>query len=102
MNFMRVVIMISGVNFVELNQKNKVKQKKIDKLPKKEKARVVKNHINYIGRVEGAENNGEHSLFGTINNDDKVYEMEKRQILSYIENKVSKGAYVYKTVITMT
>lgn len=94
--------MISGVNFIDLNQKNKAKQKKIDRLSNKKRATIVRAHINYIGRIEGAESNGEHSLFGTLNNNENVYEMKKTDILAYIKDKVSTGAYVYKTVISLT
>lgn len=94
--------MLSGVNFIELNQKNRAKQKKIDRLSNKQRATVIKAHINYIGRIERAENNGKHSLFGTLNNNENVYEMEKKDILTYIKDSVSRGAYVYKTVISLT
>lgn len=94
--------MISGTNFIDLNQKNKTKQKKIEKLSNKQRATVIKSHINYIGRTEGAENNGEHSLFGTLNNNENVYRMKKSDILAYIKDKVSSGAYVYKIVISLT
>lgn len=94
--------MISGTNFIDLNQKNKTKQKKIERLSNKQRATVIKSHINYIGRTEGAENNGEHSLFGTLNNNENVYRMKKSDILAYIKDKVSSGAYVYKTVISLT
>ena len=94
--------MISGTNFIDLNKKNKTKQKKIDRLSNKQRATVIKSHINYIGRTEGAENNGEHSLFGTLNNNENVYGMKKSDILADIKDKVSSGAYVYKTVISLT
>lgn len=94
--------MISGTNFIDLNQKNKTKQKKIERLSNKQRGTVIKSHINYIGRTEGAENNGEHSLFGTLNNNENVYRMKKSDILAYIKDKVSSGAYVYKTVISLT
>lgn len=94
--------MISGTNFIDLNKKNKTKQKKIDRLSNKQRATVIKSHINYIGRTEGAENNGEHCLFGTLNNNENVYGMKKSDILAYIKDKVSSGAYVYKTVISLT
>lgn len=94
--------MISGTNFIDLNKKNKAKQQKIDRLSNKQRATVIKSHINYIGRTEGAENNGEHSLFGTLNNNENVYRMKKSDILAYIKDKVSSGAYVYKTVISLT
>ncbi len=94
--------MISGTNFIDLNQKNKTKQEQIDRLSNKQRATVIKTHVNYIGKTDGAENNGEHSLFGTLNNNENVYEMKKSHILSYIKNKVSTGAYVYKTVISLT
>ncbi len=94
--------MISGTNFIDLNQKNKTKQKKIERLSNKQRATVIKSHINYIGRTEGAENNGEHSLFGTLNNNENVYRMKKSDILAYIKDKVSSGAYVYKIVISLT
>lgn len=94
--------MISGTNFIDLNKKNKAKQKKIDRLSNKQRATVIKSHVNYIGRIEGAENNGEHSLFGTLNNNEDVYGMKKSDILAYIKDKVSSEAYVYKTVISLT
>ena len=94
--------MISGTNFIDLNQKNKTKQKKIERLSNKQRATVIKSHINYIGRTEGAENNSEHSLFGTLNNNENVYRMKKSDILAYIKDKVSSGAYVYKIVISLT
>ena len=94
--------MISGTNFIDLNKKNKAKQKKIDRLSNKQRATVIKSHVNYIGRIEGAENNGEHSLFGTLNNNEDVYGVKKSDILAYIKDKVSSGAYVYKTVISLT
>lgn len=94
--------MISGTNFIDLNKKNKAKQQKIDRLSNKQRATVIKSHINYIGRTEGAENNGEHSLFGTLNNNENVYRMKKSDILAYIKDKVSSGAYVNKTVISLT
>lgn len=94
--------MISGVNFIDLNRKNKAKQKAIDILTNKQRATVIRSHVEYIGRTEGAENNGEHSLFGTLDNNDNVYEMKKTDILSYIKNKVSEGCYVNKTVISLT
>lgn len=81
---------------------NKAKQKKIDKLSNKKRATVVSAHVNYIGRIDGSESNGEHSLFGTLNNNENVYEMKKNDILAYIKDKVSTGAYVYKTVISLT
>lgn len=94
--------MISGTNFIDLNQKNKAKQEKIDRLSNRQRATVIKSHVNYIGKTEGAENNGEHSLFGTLNGNENVYEMKKSNILAYIKDKVSTGAYVYKTVISLT
>lgn len=94
--------MISGTNFIDLNQKNKAKQEKIDRLSNKQRATVIKTHVNYIGKTDGAENNGEHSLFGTLNNNENIYEMKKSHILAYIKNKVSIGAYVYRTVISLT
>lgn len=94
--------MISGTNFIDLNQKNRDKQEQIDRLSNKQRATIIKTHVNYIGKTDGAENNGEHSLFGTLNNNENVYEMKKSHILAYIKNKVSTGAYVYKTVISLT
>lgn len=94
--------MINGTNFIDLNQKNKAKQEKIDRLSNRQRATVIKSHVNYIGKIEGAENNGEHSLFGTLNGNENVYEMKKSNILAYIKDKVSTGAYVYKTVISLT
>ena len=94
--------MISGVNFIDLNRKNKAKQKAIDMLTNKQRATVIRSHVEYIGRTEGAENNGEHSLFGTLDNNDNVYEMKKADILAYIKDKVSEGSYVNKTVISLT
>lgn len=94
--------MIKGINWIDLNQKYREKQKTFDRLPKKEKAKIIVDHVNYIGRTEGAENNGEHSLFGTLQNDDNVYNMTKKEILGNIKSKVIAGAYVYKTVVSMT
>lgn len=94
--------MIKGINWIDLNQKHREKQKAFDKLPNKEKAKIIVDHINYIGRTEGAENNGEHSLFGTLQNDDNVYNMTKKEILDNIKSKVIAGAYLYKTIISMT
>jgi len=94
--------MIKGVNWIDLNQKHRDKQKIFDKLSNREKAKIIVEHINYIGRTEGAENNGEHSLFGTLSNNDEVYNMSKKQILEHIKAKVVSGAYVYKTVVSIT
>ena len=58
--------MIAGVNFINLNAKNKKFQLRINNLSPNKKAKVMKLHINYIGRIKGAMNNGEHSLFGKI------------------------------------
>ena len=93
--------MIKGINWIDLNQKYRKKQKIFDGLPNKVKAKIIGDHIAYIGRTEGAENNGEHSLFGTLQNDDNVYNMTKREILRNIKSKVTAGAYVYKTVVSM-
>ena len=94
--------MIKGINWIDLNQKNRAKQKAFDRLPNREKAKIIKDHVNYIGRTEGAENNGEHILFGTLSNNDDVYNMSKKEILDHIKTKVIAGAYVYKTIISMT
>ena len=94
--------MVKGINWIDLNQKHREKQKEFDKLSNREKAKIISEHISYIGRTEGAENNGEHSLFGTLQNNDNVYDMTKKEILDYIKSKVIAGAYVYKTVISMT
>lgn len=94
--------MIKGVNWIDLNQKYREKQKTFDRLPNKVKAKIIVEHINYIGRTEGAENNVEHSLFGTLQNDDNVYNMTKKAILGYIKSKVTAGAYIYKTVVSIT
>ena len=40
--------MIKGVNWVDLNQKHRQKQKQFDKLPNREKAKIIVDHINYI------------------------------------------------------
>ena len=93
--------MISGINFIDLNQKDKTKQQKFNKLSNLQKAKVIKSHINYIGRIEGAENNGKHSIFGTLNGNEEVYKMDKSDILAYIDKKVSSGAYVFKVVISL-
>ena len=93
--------MIKGINWIDLNQKYREKQKIFDRLSNREKAKIIIDHVNYIGRTEGAENNGEHSLFGTLQNDDNVYNMTKKEILSNIKSKVIAGAYVYKTVVSM-
>lgn len=94
--------MIKGVNWIDLNQKYREKQKAFDKLPNKVKAKIIGEHVDYIGRTEGAENNGEHSLFGTLQNDDNVYNMTKKAILGYIKSKVIAGVYIYKTVVSIT
>lgn len=94
--------MVSGVNFIDFNLKNKAKQKTYEEMPPKARARVISDHINYIARIEGAANNGEHSLFGTLQDNDNVSELPKSEILSYIRDKVKNGAYVYKTVISLT
>lgn len=94
--------MIKGVNWIDLNQKYREKQKAFDRLSNREKAKIIVDHVNYIGRTEGAENNGEHSLFGTLQNDDNVYNMTKKAILEYIKSKVTAGAYIYKTVVSIT
>ena len=86
--------MIKGVNWIDLNQKYREKQKAFDRLSNREKAKIIVDHINYIGRTEGAEHNGEHSLFGTLQNDDDVYNMSKKEILEHIKSKVIAGAYV--------
>ena len=69
--------MISGVNFINLNAKNKKFQLRINNLSPNKKAKVMKLHINYIGRIKGAMNNSEHSLFGKLNNEDISYNDKK-------------------------
>lgn len=93
--------MIDGVNFIDLNQKDKDKQKRIDNLSPKARAKVIRDYVDYIGRLEGTENNGEHSLFGTLLNDDNVIQMLKKDILSHINNKVVSEAYVYRAIISL-
>lgn len=94
--------MIDGVNFIDLNQKDKDKQRRIDNLSPKARAKVIRDYVDYIGRLEGAENNGEHSLFGTLLNDDNVVQMNKKDILSHIKNKVVSEAYVYRAIISLS
>ena len=91
--------MISGVNFINLNAKNKKFQLRINNLSPNKKAKVMKLHINYIGRIKGAMNNGEHSLFGKLNNEDISYKDEK-EILDYIDEK-AKTQFFNKAVISI-
>ena len=91
--------MIAGVNFINLNAKNKKFQLRINNLSPNKKAKVMKLHINYIGRVKGAMNNGEHSLFGKLNNEDISYK-DKKEILDYIDEK-AKTQFFNKAVISI-
>ena len=91
--------MIAGVNFINLNAKNKKFQLRINNLSPNKKAKVMKLHINYIGRVKGAMNNGEHSLFGKLNNEDISYK-DKKKILDYIDEK-AKTQFFNKAVISI-
>lgn len=91
--------MISGVNFINLNAKNKKFQLRINNLSPNKKAKVMKLHINYIGRIKGAMNNGEHSLFGKLNNEDISYK-DKKEILDYIDDK-AKTQFFNKAVISI-
>ena len=91
--------MISGVNFINLNAKNKKFQLRINNLSPNKKAKVMKLHINYIGRIKGAMNNGEHSLFGKLNNEDISYK-DKKEILDYIDEK-AKTQFFNKAVISI-
>lgn len=91
--------MISGVNFINLNAKNKKFQLRINNLSPNKKAKVMKLHINYIGRIKGAMNNGEHSLFGKLNNEDVSYK-DKKEILDYIDEK-AKTQFFNKAVISI-
>lgn len=91
--------MIAGVNFINLNAKNKKFQLRINNLSPNKKAKVMKLHINYIGRIKGAMNNGEHSLFGKLNNEDISYK-DKKEILDYIEEK-AKTQFFNKAVISI-
>ena len=91
--------MIAGVNFINLNAKNKKIQLRINNLSPHKKAKVMKLHINYIGRVKGAMNNGEHSLFGKLNNEDISYK-DKKEILDYIDEK-AKTQFFNKAVISI-
>ena len=91
--------MISGVNFINLNAKNKKFQLRINNLSPNKKAKVMKLHINYIGRIKGAMNNGEHSLFGKLNNEDISYK-DKKKILDYIDEK-AKTQFFNKAVISI-
>lgn len=90
-----------GINFVDLNRKNRAEQRRIDNLSPNQRAKYTKLQLNYIGRCEGAENNGEHSLFGEINDIDDIKLLSKNEILSYVDSKVVAGAYVYKTLLTL-
>lgn len=91
--------MIAGVNFINLNAKNKKFQLRINNLSPNKKAKVMKLHINYIGRIKGAMNNGEHSLFGKLNNKDISYK-DKKEILDYIDEK-AKTQFFNKAVISI-
>ena len=91
--------MIAGVNFINLNAKNKKFQLRINNLSPNKKAKVMKLHINYIGRIKGAINNGEHSLFGKLNNEDISYK-NKKEILDYIDEK-AKTQFFNKAVISI-
>ena len=91
--------MIAGVNFINLNAKNKKFQLRINNLSPNKKAKVMKLHINYIGRIKGAMNNGEHSLFGKLNNEDISYK-DKKEILDYIDEK-AKTQFFNKAVISI-
>lgn len=91
--------MISGVNFINLNAKNKKFQLRINNLSPNKKAKVMKLHINYIGRIKGAMNNGEHSLFGKLNNENISYK-DKKEILDYIDEK-AKTQFFNKAVISI-
>lgn len=91
--------MIAGVNFINLNAKNKKFQLRINNLSPNKKAKVMKLHINYIGRIKGAMNNGEHSLFGKLNNEDISYK-DKKEILEYIDEK-AKTQFFNKAVISI-
>ena len=91
--------MITGVNFINLNAKNKKFQLRINNLSPNKKAKVMKLHINYIGRIKGAMNNGEHSLFGKLNNEDISYK-DKKEILEYIDEK-AKTQFFNKAVISI-
>lgn len=91
--------MIAGVNFINLNAKNKKFQLRINNLSPNKKAKVMKLHINYIGRIKGTMNNGEHSLFGKLNNEDISYK-DKKEILDYIDEK-AKTQFFNKAVISI-
>ena len=91
--------MIAGINFINLNAKNKKFQLRINNLSPNKKAKVMKIHINYIGRIKGAMNNGEHSLFGKLNNEDISYK-DKKEILDYIDEK-AKTQFFNKAVISI-
>lgn len=91
--------MSAGVNFINLNAKNKKFQLRINNLSPNKKAKVMKLHINYIGRIKGAMNNGEHSLFGKLNNEDISYK-DKKEILDYIDEK-AKTQFFNKAVISI-
>ena len=91
--------MIAGVNFINLNAKNKKFQLRINNLSPNKKAKIMKLHINYIGRIKGAMNNGEHSLFGKLNNEDISYK-DKKEILDYIDEK-AKTQFFNKAVISI-
>ena len=91
--------MIAGVNFINLNAKNKKFQLRINNLSPNKKSKVMKLHINYIGRIKGAMNNGEHSLFGKLNNEDISYK-DKKEILDYIDEK-AKTQFFNKAVISI-
>lgn len=90
-----------GINFIDLNRKNRVEQRRIDNLTANKRAKYTKSQLNYIARCEGTENNGEHSLFGAINDIDDISNISKKEILDYTDFKVCSGAYLYKTVISL-
>ena len=91
--------MIAGVNFINLNAKNKKFQLRINNLSPNKKAKVMKLHMIYIGRFKGAMNNLVHTLFGKLNNEDISYK-DKKEILEYIDEK-AKTQFFNKAVISI-
>lgn len=97
---------VYGMNYIDLNYKYKNDQKRIDNLTLSKRATVLKSEARYIGRTEGAENNGEHSLFGKFTNGVDYYEselenMSKKDILKYLDKEAKKGCQFYKAVFSL-
>ena len=103
---MDVEVEVYGMNYIDLNLKNKSDQKRIDNLTLNKRATVLKNEARYIGRTEGAENNGEHSFFGRFTNGAEFYttdleNMSKKDIMNYLDKEAKKGCQFYKAVFSL-